>query len=326
MLNHPSKRYILYLMSKRRYSALDIVARLEDLDLPVPARKGSSLLHLKDNESRQEQENRINLKGPTDRDLFVQQIRDTYEELEFPEDFTPRDPDHIPSLNWLLSLGIQGRWHGDPSVIQAEALLADPTVSRMLKVMLLGPVSFVAVAQRLRNRFGLLVDEMNPRVVRSFAHYFWDYDAVDQQQWKTILRDWIPEQTPDMEMAVSAPRTPVGAALAITMADHGVSDSLREVMMYRHMRDTSFMEYVKASVGLYPGMKKSVAMLQLTDAVIKAQDQLDQRRGSSVELIEELQRLEASYDHSKLTTHKELPLDRVPDVIEAEIVGAKEDD
>lgn len=194
--------------------------------------------------------------------------------------------------------------------------LLDPQVSRMLMVLLLGPISYSAIAHRVGKHFGLDHMVMNPKVVRFFAHYFWNHDLLNTAKWRVLLRDWMLYDTTDMTMAVSAPRSNVGAALTICMADQGVSESLKEVVAYRYVRDAAFMEFAKATTSLYTGMNKSIAMSTLVDAMVKGQEQLDQRRGGSAELLEELRRIEATYDASKLTTIKELPLERLPETID----------
>ena len=89
--------------------------------------------------------------------------------------------------------------------------------------------------------------------------------------------------------------------------------------MYRWIRDTAFMEAVNASVSMFTGVGKAQTFMMLSQAMVQSQEQLDMRRGGSAELLEELRRIEATYDPKILTTVQELPLHQLPaETIEAE--------
>lgn len=324
-LKHPSRHFIYFLISRRSMTPEQIIAQLMELGLPVPtggssAQKLTPRLKNPDNKKKPEPD-----RSPFGR--FIEHIREAQRTARFPPGFNPRNKErHTPTLMWLKEHRILDMWGQDRGVRAAYDYLLDPQISRMLMILLLGPISFSAIADRVSKQFGLDHLSMNPRVVRFFSHYFWNHEMLNTAEWRVILRDWMTYDTTDMDMAVSAPRSSVGAALAICMADQGVSESLKEVVTYRHVRDSAFMEYAKAVTTLNTGVNKALTMNQLVDAMVKGQDQLDQRRGGSAELLEELRRIEATYDASKLTSIKELPLDRLPDTIDVtdfEIVKEK---
>lgn len=289
--------------------AEQIVAQLMELGLPVPTSSGS--------EPESESESSSN--SSTSRySRFVDHIRSIQQDARFPKGFNPRNKQHEPTLMWLKKHRILDMWNQNRMARAAYDYLLDPQISRMLMVLLLGPISYGAIAHRVSKHFDLDPLVMNPQVVRYFSHYFWNHGLLNTAEWRVVLKDWMLYDTTDMTMAVQSPRSTVGAALTICMADQGVSESLKEVVAYRYVRDSAFMEFAKAATYLYTGMNKSIAMSTLVDAMVKGQEQLDQRRGGSAELLEELRRIEATYDHAQLTTVKELPLDRVPEIIDVE--------
>jgi hypothetical protein len=195
----------------------------------------------------------------------------------------------------------------------------------MLQVMLLGPLGYVAISRRLADKFKLSPSAMNPQIIRAFSHYFWNYDTINKAEWEHLLREWMLGDTWDMHVALRAPRSTVGAAMVLNAVDQGGSESLKEVIMYRYLRDTNFMEMVKSSIGMATGVGKAQAMMFHTQAMIQGQEQLDMRRGGSAELLEELRRIEATYDPRRLTTVQELPLHQLtPGIIDVEHEEVKE--
>ncbi|RLA42207.1 MAG: hypothetical protein DRQ64_00020 [Gammaproteobacteria bacterium] len=304
-LKHPSRHYILYLLTRRSMSAEVIAATLAEQGLPVPVHTEQPL-KLKE-KGKKRKPRRVDTYPE-----FIDHLRRVQRSLDFPPGFHPLRKNHEPSQVFLKRLGVADFWRQDPFTMAAFEYLSDPHICRMLKTMLLGPLGLLAISRRLAEKFGLPATAMNPQVIRAFAHYFWDYDALDRAEWDRVLWDWVTGDTTDYHIALKSPRSSVGAAMVLHITDQGGSESLKEVLTYRFGRDANFMEIVRATIGMSTGVAKATTMMMHTQAMIQHQDQLDLRRGGSAELLEELRRIEATYDPRKLTTVKDLPLHQLP--------------
>ena len=285
-LRHPSKHYILYLLS-RRLGASAAVATMQERGVAVPA-------------------------DSSEYDRFVKEIQGVQKRMVFPAGFHPLKKDHLPSQQYLEQLGIRDLWNQDTATMAAYHCFGEPQVCRMLQMMLLGPLNYLAISRRVRAKFDYPSDVMNPQVVRAFAHYFWKYELLNTSEWDHVLRDWIPGDSWDLRLALRAPRSSVGAAMVLYVMDQSGSESLKEVLAWRFGRDAHFMEIVKSTIGMHTGMKKAQGMLAHTQGMVLCQEQLDMRRGGSAELLEELRRIEATYDPGQLTTVHDLPLAQLP--------------
>jgi hypothetical protein len=291
-----------------------IAATLAELRLPVPIYLAQPKLTEDSDKKAKKRPREV-----ATFDRFIDELRMAQQQLTFPPGYNPLDKDHAPTQQFLQRLGIQDFWKQDASTMAAFEYLREPHMCRMLQTMLLGPLGFVAISRRLASKFQLPPSAMNPQIVRAFSHYFWNYDNLNKPEWEHLLWDWIPGDTWDLHMALRAPRSTVGAAMVLHTVDQGGSDSLKEVLMYRFLRDVNFMEIVKSAIGMPTGVGKAQAMMFHTQAMIQGQEQLDMRRGGSAELLEELRRIEATYDPRRLTTVQELPLHQLtPGVIDVE--------
>jgi hypothetical protein len=310
-LKHPSRHYIFYLFSRRSLGASGVVATLAELGLPVPlytTKKGAM-----------EASEAMKRRGEVATyDSFKEELRRIQQKIEYPPEYNPLRRDHAPSMELLRELGIYDLWRQEPSVMAAFEYLRDPHICRMLQIMLLGPLNHLSISQRLAERYGLPASAMNPQVVRAFSHYFWNYESLNRPEWEQLIWQYLPGNNNDLITSLRAPRSAVGAAMALYMADQGGSESLKEVVMYRHCRDASFHEFCNVLNHLPTGLSKATAMLQLTQSLAQNQQELDVRRGGSAELLDELRRIEATYDPRRLTSVEELPLHHLP----AEVLDA----
>lgn len=292
MIKHPAKYYILYLLSKRSLGPQEIVDKLSKLGFPLPLTDSQIL-------------------------LFAGSISAEARDLVFPPGYNPRGyKKHKPTEEFLRQNNILDLWTKDPYVLSAIKVLKTPNLRRMLEVMLLGPLRYEDISNRAIQRFGLGRKEMNARVVREFAHYFWNYDALNRGEWLEILRSWYPQiseygDTTSMELQASfnAPRNTAGAALTLWLADSGAGEPMKETTMFKLTRDISFWGFMQQAFNGRPMTEsKSKSLQALLDSTIRSQEQLDQRRGGSAEVLEELRRFETIYDSGKLTAINEIPL------------------
>lgn len=280
-IKHPSKHYIHYLLSRRSLTPSQIVDRLRALDLPAPPKDGNNPSELE------------------------QQIAETKAEMRIPFGFSPRDPEHTESVEFLRRWGISDIWAGGPYMKHARALLDDPVPRRMACTLLLAPLTMKAISARIRNRFRKTEMEMNPRVLKLFSHYFWDYSAIDRDHWAYVLTAWVPGRTEDMMAALKAPRTQGGAALAITIADQSGSGETPSAIIYSTAREMAFQMFMSHALGRSHAAN-TLGALQALDMIIKADTELDKRRGGSSDLLDELERIEIIYDRPHAVSAGEL--------------------
>jgi hypothetical protein len=309
VIRHPSRHYIYYLISKRSLGAIDIILTLKELGLPVPPAKVMvPKLGFVDNPEYEE---------------FTDTLSATQSRLRFPPRYDPKAPGDKLTVGFLDGLRIRSMWEQDPFVCAAADILNEPAMKRMIEVMLLGPLNYDSIARRMSRRYNMPIHVMNPRVVQAYAHYYWDFQAVDREDWDVLLHDWMPGRNIDYSVSLSAPRTKYGAALSAWMADGGITP-LKDVYSIRAMRDESFRHFMQASTIYQPGWKTSQAMRDYFQVFLQAQEAIEMRQGGTAEVLEELRRIEAEYDRSPMTTVHELPsgsmsvIDAVGEVVDTE--------
>lgn len=296
-IEHPARHYILYLLSRRQYKVREIVVQLIQQGFAMPTMEHEFL-------------------------ALQRQIQEVQDSLVFPTKYNPTNLSHKPTAQWLQRHRIYDMWAMGPDVVSALDVLDSPTLRREVEIMLLGPLRYIDIAKRLADLHGFEVTTMNAATIRNFAHYFWDIEALHSQKWPDFLYGM--QANDDYIAAYTSPRSQVGAALSIYIATRGGSGIPKEQIMFRHVRDTCFMEFIKVSATRYPGMQKSAAMQGLVASLIQSQEQVDMRRGGSSELLDEMRRLENRYDDRKLTSAEELPLTYIPADIERNMDKEKE--
>lgn len=294
MLVHPSRHYIYYLFSKRALDVPTIVQRLVDLWLPVPT-----------DEKKMAQ--------------FTNMLLAARQKMHFPAGYNPLDSNEGTEA-FLRRWKIEGMWRHDPFVARAGDVLLAPPIRRMVEVLLLGPLSLADIARQVRERFALPQDVMNTRVISSFMHYYWDYGALNHEQWTDCLFYWMPGYNNDLLTALKAPRSPAGAALAIAAADRGGAQSLNPVAMYSAIRDQGFQMFMEHALNEKPSLLRTQGAMFALNIITQAEEQLDKRRGTTAELLEHLHKIETVYDNKKLRSVNDLPTIResLPAVIDAE--------
>ncbi len=284
-LEHPARYYIFWLFAQRRFKAKEVLAQLVRMNMPVP-------------------------RDMKELDLFQEALDRVQAEMRFPPGFNPGNVMHIPTAEWLRDHRIYDIAAREPNVTYAFDLLDQPSIRRELEIMLLGPLAYGDIAKRLTDLHGLDPVTMNASTVRYYAHYFWNPEALSMQKWPAMLQAMPFSE--DYFSVFLAPKSQVGAAMSVYIATRGGSGVPKEQTMFRYVRDTCFMEFIKVSAMRYPGMQKTVAMQGLVNALISSQEQVDMRRGGSAELLDELRRLETKYDEKHLTAAEELPLYSLP--------------
>jgi hypothetical protein len=280
-LEHPARYYIFWLFAQRRYKAKDVLSQLLRQGMPVP-------------------------RDQKEFDQFQESLELAQRELQFPPGFDPGNLGHIPTAEWLRAHRVYDIAVHEPHVTYAIDILDQPSIRRELEIMLLGPLNYGDIAKRICSHHGLDPKIMTASTVKYYAHYFWNVEALSMQKWPALLQS-MPYSEDYLSVYLS-PKSQVGAAMSVYIATRGGSGIPKEQTMFRYVRDTCFMEFIKVSSQRYPGMQKTVAMQGLVNALISAQEQVDMRRGGSAELLDELRRLETRFDEKKLTAAEDLPL------------------
>lgn len=280
-IEHPARYYILWLFAQRRYRATDVLSQLIRQGMPVP-------------------------RDTKEFDAFKEELERCQREMAFPPGFDPGNLGHIPTAEWMRKHRVYDIAVREPHVMFAVDVLDQPSIRREMEIMLLGPLTFPDIAKRLCQHHGLDHQVMNGATVKYYSHYFWNVEALSMQKWPALLQTMPFSE--DYFSVYLAPKSQIGAAMSVYIATRGGSGVPKEATMFRYMRDTCFMEFIKVSSQRFPGMQKTVAMQGLVNAMISAQEQVDMRRGGSAELLDELRRLETRFDEKKLTVAEELPL------------------
>lgn len=293
MLRHPSRHYVYFLFSRRTMDVATIIKQLRELSLPVPFEADEAGLK-----------------------VFAKELLDARVKMKFPAGYNPLAPNE-QTRAFFKRWKIADMWAKDEFVGRAIDVLNEPRIRRMMETMILGPLSVRDIAMRVAKRFGLRETAMNTRVVRAYMHYFWDDTVMTETEWRRFVGG-----NSDYMTALTAPRTPVGAALTIAAADRGGGQSLNSVAMYSAIRDQGFRMFMEHALYDRPSLNRTQAALFALNIITTAEEELDKNRGGSAELLEELYKIETVYDTQKVTTIHELPTIRKslpgPPVIDAE--------
>jgi len=288
-IEHQARYYILFLISQQRYTHSEILGLLVQQNIPVPT-------------------------DDKEFEALRKEIIQAQRGLVPPPRYSPHNLSHVPTASWLRELKVYDWWAHESAVYFAVDVLDQPSLRREMEILLLGPLRYGEIATRLRTLHELPEEAMNLSVVRYFAHYFWNVEALPAHRWKTLLAE-LPGGGEDYRSVREAPRSSVGAAMSLFIATQGGSGVPKESIIFRYIRDACFMEFIKLTTAQIPGVAKSNAMSSLVSSLVAAQDQVDMRRGGSAELMDELGRLTARYDNRPLTMAAELPLHILPEDI-----------
>lgn len=286
-LLHPAQRYIYYLLSRRNSKIKGILEHLSELQIPLP----------------QDTDALVKFTG---RLIALQKC------MVLPPGFDPTaevpNPQTAAFLNhWKIG----SMWRRDPFVVRAEDILFDPHVRRSIEVMLLGPLTHVDIARRVCTRWGMPESALNPRVIREYSHYYWNYGVMNQSMWKDFLHSYFHRfaDNTDYAMALSVPRTREGAILALSMSDRG-ADAMSDTEMYTMMRNSTAVMFMQHALLERPSITRSQSVLSAITSFKMATEELDKHRGASAELLDELRKMEPIYDHGIVATINDIPVRR----------------
>jgi hypothetical protein len=289
VLKHPAHRYIAYLLSRRNRSASAVIDHLDSIDIPIPSNRAAL-------------------------DTFQKSISATAAAMRIPHGFNPTAKVMSKETSAFLDrYGITEIWRGDRYVLAATDILFEPVLRRSLEAYLLGPLQPGHIALRLQSRYGLSDAAINSRVIRNYAHLYWDPMSMNHSDWRWFIDVFLGgySRNEDLLNCLMAPRTSAGAAMSLAVVDRSL-DSLSSAVIYSTMRDMAFRNYLESSLMMTTGLSKAYASLAYFNAIKGAEDELARHRGTSREFLEEMQRIDAEFDKNKAISVREIP--RLPSV------------
>lgn len=282
-LRHPSRYYIYYLFSRRTLDTAALVTQLSSLGLPLPQEEKAL-------------------------EAFIKALKKERSLMSFPPGFNPGAEEMSKeTVAFLKRWKIYDMWTKDPYTERAFEILREPQARRMIEALLLGPLNIASIARRLKDRFDFPDTIANPQVVRAFNHYFWNVQALSVSEWRSLIYEWIPgKDKGGLLMSLHASKDAAGAAMSIAAADNHL-ESVRDVDMYKAMRDHGFRMFMEHALLEHTSFTRSQGALLAFQIVKMAGEELDKRRGGSAEILDEMKRIETLYDTKKPTSVRELP-------------------
>lgn len=280
---HPSRHYIYYRFSRRTDKIDKILQDMGDLNLPLP--QNAAVF-----------------------DRFVKDLLRVRKSMRIPYAFAPKErPLNQPTIEFLRTWGIHDMWLRARPVEIAEDLLMHGGLRPVLETMLLGPVSPNTIADRLRTRFNMSADVINPLVIRAYAHYFWDPAALNSAQWTSMIFGWMPGgDKSTLLMALRAPRTPSGAQMVLNIADGDV-DQLTPQETYDSIRGYAWRAFMQHATTDKPSLARTQAMLHAFTIIKDAGDAADAHRGGDNEIVAALSRFHAKTGSPQTATVYDIP-------------------
>lgn len=288
---HPSRYFIHYLLSRepggQKFEAEPIITELDRLQLPYP-------------------------RHPADLASFLETLKIARSQMKVPSAFNPRaSVQNDKTSAFLTKWKIREAWTSSPAFLRAfEILRNEGEVSRAMKVMLLGPVYRPAIAKELKRFFRLKDTQMNPLVVRTFEHYFWNAGLLDVQSWrKTLSKFHSPGVTQDLIHALEAPRSEIGVDITMGIALRG-GTGISARAAYTVMRENGLKLFLEAApTGVEASLLSRAQTTGIAFTVFKnSEEELQRLSGGNTDLVEELRRIQTAYDTSPLKTPREIPV------------------
>lgn len=270
-IRHPARHYVHYLISRRIYNAKQVVEQLQQMTLPVPYYAG-------------------------DFESFVQEVLHVRRDMRHPFPFNPqaRRPSD-ETLAWLKEWRIHDIWRGSSLVATATELLVEPQIRYLLELLLLGPLTAGAIAERIAKRFTLPSSVMNSGVVRAYSHYFWDPNGLSPTEWQRFLSAYYNSYREEYCQALRAPRSPAGAAFVIALADRD-PQLLDAAERYEAASSMAFGMMMHHALADRNSTSHTYAAFAALNMMRMADDELSKHRGGSSELLAELRQLKTVYD------------------------------
>ena len=117
-----------------------------------------------------------------------------------PTDFRPWDSSHKPTNSWLRKQRVFSLVHPDVGTKEMkEKILTDPRAREKIDRLLLGNVSYIEAAHRLR-KLGVKVSDS---AIAEYSHYFWNTQIMGVSDWAVYLEHDSSERTAATKSAYS---------------------------------------------------------------------------------------------------------------------------
>jgi|GEM_PF-5171196 len=105
--------------------------------------------------------------------------------LPRPSGYTPQDPHHRPSREYLKQNKIYDMWHPNRGTREAQLILMDFFLREKLEPLLLSNLSHPSIARKLRKYTSIALTSQG---VLAYGHFFWNRKLLTQPQWLEFLR------------------------------------------------------------------------------------------------------------------------------------------
>lgn len=235
-----------------------------------------------------------------------------------PPDFKPHDKKHRVSAGWLKAMRIYGVVHQDEVTRQAFKLLRDRKLREIVERLLLGGVTPMEAAFRLRD----LKYRVPDSVIAEFSHYFWNTQVMGMADWVDYFsRDSARGRTGNVQENYIA-ALHGGPELAMYRA--GISVEINHKAMLEEVRDELVFTFREVK-GL-PLTSKKVEMLgTLARNIIKVDERLAASDAALQDVLKRFEKFRVIDDDEQVPSLLDLaPSGTVSDTSRAEILRSRE--
>lgn len=271
-IRHPARHYIYYLIAQRVYTVKAIIQQMEKASLPLPAYYDED-------------------------DELIVDITRARREMVFPKGFNPRASEIAPETeSWLRAWGIRDIFAGSQFIGTASEILIEPPIRQLIEMLLLSPMSLPDIADRVCARFELPPQVLNARVLRAYSHYFWDPGALDPSQWLAFVRKYYSAGVAELyEAVLQSPRTKAGIGYVISLIDRD-PQPIDIADRYETASALAFSLLMQNALAVDRSPRRVYAAYTALTMMKMADEELSKYRGTSSDLLHELQQIRAVYD------------------------------
>jgi hypothetical protein len=279
-MRSPAEYYIKYLLSNPSKSIADIDVELGKLDIPVELK-------------------------------YLEYLANS---LKFPRNYSPLDPSHRPTRNFLKKERIYKMWFPDPLVREAVKIYQSPAVRDTVCTALLNGFTPNDVLQIIRqlHKFSAMEES-----IVEFKHYFWNTDLLTQDELTDLF---MRPERPFKTKYLSAMRAPKNheAGPHVALFNMGiVPKDLETLRMTKAVRDLAYLNICDTSSFLQ-GRNKSEMFRNYAFVYKDMQKMIDEIEQQSEDVIEEFMRTVQVSERNE-----DLPL--IQDIIDVAAEGEETD-
>jgi len=204
---------------------------------------------------------------PTPDEVYLEVLRQELQKTK-PKPF---DPNALHCIRWLRDNKLYDLVVRRPKVVAASTLLGTGNLRQKLEAMLLGEVPVDVIRDVISKYFGKEIDE---EVIGYYAHYFWNKDLLDLDDWKALLDKY---QHGSSLWSVYVASDPHAALLAV-----GEPLQLKPEDMLKYMTDQAFSNFRAVASADPTNVKTTGSAKTWADIALRGLD-LQERAKSSTD-------------------------------------------